>query len=147
MGYQIWFRSFFLKKAQTGWMRAENPVLEAHFPHISGSIGPIVSKNNRVLRCADPHQPREFNENRFKTATWVRAEIIIINWKCKSVIFKCKLKNTHKVSLLESILIQKKILWRINFVFIKFLLTLRAPWCFGPKVFKILGGTNGWFLY
>ncbi len=34
--------------------------------------------------------------------------------------FQCKLKNIHKVLLLESILIRKKILWRINFVLIKF---------------------------
>ncbi len=39
------------------------------FPHISGSIGPIVSKNNRVHAWVDPHQPCEFHKNRFKTAT------------------------------------------------------------------------------
>ncbi len=34
--------------------------------------------------------------------------------------FKLKLKNNREVFLLESILIWKKILWRINFVLIKF---------------------------
>ncbi len=35
--------------------------------------------------------------------------------------FQHKLKNIREVFLLERILIQKKILWRINFVLIKFL--------------------------
>ncbi len=39
-----------------------------------------------------------------------------------SVIFECKLKNILKIFLLESILTRKKILWRINFILIKFLL-------------------------
>ncbi len=38
-----------------------------------------------------------------------------------SQIFQHKLKNIREVFLLGSILIQKKILWRINFVLIKFL--------------------------
>ncbi len=36
------------------------------------------------------------------------------------LVFECKLKNIHEVLLLKSILIQKKILWIINFVLIKF---------------------------
>ncbi len=38
----------------------------------------------------------------------------------KNVILKCKLKNIREFSLLESILIRKKILCIINFVLIKF---------------------------
>ncbi len=37
-----------------------------------------------------------------------------------SVIFECKSKNIYEVFLLESRRIQKEILWRINFVLIKF---------------------------
>ncbi len=47
-------------------------------------------------------------------------------WSCLSIngfsqFFQHKLKNICKVFLLESILVWKKILWRINFVLIKFL--------------------------
>ncbi len=46
-------------------------------------------------------------------------------WPCPttnglSQFFQHKLKNIRKVFLLESLLIRKKILWRINFVLIKF---------------------------
>ncbi len=41
------------------------------FPYICGSIGPIISKNNRVHPWVDLHQPCEFHENRFKTATCI----------------------------------------------------------------------------
>ncbi len=40
-------------------------------PHICGSIGPFVSKNNRVHPWEDPHQPCEFHKNQFKTATCI----------------------------------------------------------------------------
>ncbi len=61
-----------------------------HFLHISGSIGAKVSKKkiknkNRVPLCVDSHQPCEFQENRFKTAT-----CIVNNYyklKTRSVIF------------------------------------------------------------
>ncbi len=66
------------------------------------------------------HQPREFHENRFKTATCIVTVIIIISWKSKRVIFESKLKNIHEVLQLESIFIRKKILQRINFILIKF---------------------------
>ncbi len=53
-------------------MKAKKPVLGAHFPHISGSIGPTVfKKKNRVQPCMDLHQPCEFHENWFKTATCI----------------------------------------------------------------------------
>ncbi len=52
-------------------MKAKKPVLGAYFLHISGSIGPIVSKNNRAPLWVDPHLPYEFHENRFKTATCI----------------------------------------------------------------------------
>ncbi len=39
------------------------------FPHICGSIRPIVSKNNTVHPSVDLYQPCEFHENRFKIAT------------------------------------------------------------------------------
>ncbi len=46
-------------------------------------------------------------------------------WLCPptngfSQFFQRKLKNVHGVLLLESIIIRKKILWRINFILIKF---------------------------
>ncbi len=43
----------------------------AHFPYIYGSIGPIVSKSDRDHQWVDPHQPCDFHENRFKTATCI----------------------------------------------------------------------------
>ncbi len=52
-------------------MKAEKPVLGAHFPLQQDSIGPIVSKNNRVHPWMDLHQPFEFHENRFKTETCI----------------------------------------------------------------------------
>ncbi len=48
------------------------------FLHISDSIGPTVSKNNKVHPWVDPHQPCEFYENRFKTATSI-VRILYIN--------------------------------------------------------------------
>ncbi len=58
------------------------------FPNISGPIGPIVSKKNKVYSCVDPDQPcDEFHENRFKTAACIAIVIIIISWKSMSVIF------------------------------------------------------------
>ncbi len=37
------------KKKKAHWMKAKKPVLMAHFPpFISGSTGPIISKNNKV---------------------------------------------------------------------------------------------------
>ncbi len=58
--------SFFLKKSNTVWYKPEKLVLGAHFPHICGSIGPIVSKNNRVHPWVNPHQLCEFHENQFR---------------------------------------------------------------------------------
>ncbi len=116
---------FLHQKTYTGWMKAQNQFWWDIFPHISGSIGSIVSKNNRVHPCVDPHQPCELHENQFKTVTCIVTVIIIKSWKSRSVIVECKLKNIHEVFLLESILTWKKILWRINFVLIKFL--LNAP--------------------
>ncbi len=49
-------------------MKAEKPVLGHIFPYISGSTGPIVSKQNRVHPRVDPHRSCERYENRFKTA-------------------------------------------------------------------------------
>ncbi len=57
------------------------------FSHVSGSTGLIVSKTNRVHPCVDSHQPCEFHENRFKTATCIVTVIIIISRKPRSVIF------------------------------------------------------------
>ncbi len=50
-------------------MKAKKPVLGHIFLHISGSIGPIVSKNNRAHPWVDLHLPCEFPENWLKTAT------------------------------------------------------------------------------
>ncbi len=59
-------------------MKAKRKVLGGTFtPHITGSIGPIVSKKNRVHPRVDSQQPCEFHENWFKTATCIVLEIII----------------------------------------------------------------------
>ncbi len=47
MGYWIQFLSFFLKNTHIVWLKHKKPVLGAHFTPFCGSIGPIVSKNNR----------------------------------------------------------------------------------------------------
>ncbi len=52
-------------------MKIEKAVLEAHFFHVSSSIGPFVSKNNKVYLPVKPHQSCEFHENWFKTATYI----------------------------------------------------------------------------
>ncbi len=105
-------------------MNAKKTVLGHIFPNISGSIGLIVLNKNMVHPCVDSYQPCNFHENRFKTVTCIVTVIIIISWKSRSAIFYCKLKNIHEVLLLESILIWKEILWRINFVLIKFSLNV-----------------------
>ncbi len=112
---------FSQKPPHIGWMKAKKPVLGAHFPSYQWFYWNNCFQKNRVHPFVDWHKPCEFHENRVKTTTCIMT-LIIISWKSRSVIFWRKLKNIHQVSLLESILIQKKILWRINFVFIKFLL-------------------------
>ncbi len=67
MGYQILFLSVFFKKTHTGWMKAEKPVLVAHFLLYQYFFGSIVSKNNRIHPWVDSHQACEFPENRFTT--------------------------------------------------------------------------------
>ncbi len=42
--------------------------------------------------------------------------------KGTSVIFECKLKNVYEVFLLKRVLSRKEILWKINFILIKFFL-------------------------
>ncbi len=63
-------------------------------------------------------------KNCAEIAEWLLIIVMSNNYKLKirSAIFKCKLKNIYEVLLLESILIQKKILWRINLILIKFLI-------------------------
>ncbi len=75
---KIQFLSVFFKKPHTIWLKPKKLVLGAHFPHICDSIGPIVSKNNSVHPWLDPHQPCEFHENRFKTATCIVRSYIYI---------------------------------------------------------------------
>ncbi len=71
MGNRIRFLSFFLKKPVPSDLIPKNWFWGYIFPHICGSIVPIVSKNNRVHTWVDPHQPCEFHKNRFKTATCI----------------------------------------------------------------------------
>ncbi len=72
MGYQIQFLSFFLKKKPILFdLNPKNRFWGHIFPHICGSVGRIVSKNNRVHPWVDPHQPCEFHENRIRTATCI----------------------------------------------------------------------------
>ncbi len=107
-GVPIRVSKFCLKKAHTRWIKPKNQFLGHIFPHISGSIGSIVFKNNRVHTCVGPHQPCEFHENQLKTATCIVPVIIIISWKSGNIIFECKLKNIHKVLLLENYSFERK---------------------------------------
>ncbi len=59
-------------------MKADKPVLGYIFSFISGSIGQIVFRNNRVHQWVHPHQPCEFYENQFKTANLYRAVIFTL---------------------------------------------------------------------
>ncbi len=59
------------------------------------------------------------------TLIFVTRHPFLTKWSCLPIngfsqFFQHKLNNIRKVYLLESILIQKKILWRINFILIKF---------------------------
>ncbi len=47
----------------------------------------LFLKKNKVTQCVNSHQPWAFHENRFKTASCIATEIIITNWKSRSVIF------------------------------------------------------------
>ncbi len=61
-------------------LNPKNWFWEHIFPHICGSIGPIVSKNNRVHPWVDlPHQLCKFHENWFKIATCIVTSYIYIN--------------------------------------------------------------------
>ncbi len=71
MEYWILFLSFFFKKFYTGWMKAGKWVLGTNFPYVSGFIGLIFSKTNRVHPWMDSHQPCKFHENQFKTVTCI----------------------------------------------------------------------------
>ncbi len=53
-------------------------------------------KKSRVHLCVDLHQPCEFHENRFKTATCIVSVIIIISWKSRSVIFNANWRTSMK---------------------------------------------------
>ncbi len=69
MRYQIQFLSFVHKTPQTIWLKHGKNWFWGHiFPHIGGSIGPIVSKTIGFIH-EWTHTPHEFHENRFKTAT------------------------------------------------------------------------------
>ncbi len=57
-------------------MKVKKLVLCANFLRISGSIGSIVSKNNRFHPRVDSHQPCEFHKNWSKTATCIVTVII-----------------------------------------------------------------------
>ncbi len=85
MGYQIQFLSFFLKKPIPFDLNPKYRFWGHIFSHICGSIGPIVSKNNRIYPWADPHQPCEFHENRIKTATCIVTSFLYI-YICVSII-------------------------------------------------------------
>ncbi len=54
------------------WLNKSRKLVLGHiFPNIVGSIGAIVSKNDSVYPQLDPHQPCEFHEKQFKTATYI----------------------------------------------------------------------------
>ncbi len=120
MKYLIWLWNFFLKTPIPAEWKSKNQFW-GHIPPISIILLDwFFSKKKEVHPCVNPHQSCEIQENRFKMVICIVTVIIIISWKSRSAIFKCKLKNIHKALLLVSTLIQKKILWRINFVLIKF---------------------------
>ncbi len=83
------FEIFTSKNSILAEWKPKNQFWGQIFPHISGFIRPIVSKQkkNRVYPCADSHQLCEFHENLYKTTTYIVTVIIIINWKSRSVIF------------------------------------------------------------
>ncbi len=54
VGRQKWTWPFLSQKTHTGWIKAENRFWGHIFPHISDSIGPIVSKNNDGLPMGGP---------------------------------------------------------------------------------------------
>ncbi len=118
-GIKYSFEDFSSKKPIRAEWKPKNWFWGHIFLHVSGSIGPIVSKFNRIQPFVDSRESREFHKNWFKIVTYI-VTVIMISWKSKSVIFECKLKIIYEVLLLESILNRKKILWRINFVLIKF---------------------------
>ncbi len=62
---------FFFKKPHTIWLETRKTGFWANFPHICGSIGPIVSKNNRVHSWVNSHQPCKLHENWFETSTCI----------------------------------------------------------------------------
>ncbi len=49
------------------------------FPHINGSIGPIISKNNRIHPWIELHQPCEFHESWFKTTICIMCSYTSVN--------------------------------------------------------------------
>ncbi len=113
---------FSSKTPHTGWIKAKKPVLGAHFPQYQCFYWTDGFQKNRFHSSVSSHQPCEFHENRFKTTTCILTVIIIISWKSRSAFLNVNWRTSTRVLLLESILIWRKILWRINFILIKFLL-------------------------
>ncbi len=66
------------KKKNTSRKKAKNRFCGHVFTYISSSIGPFVSKNNKVPPWMYRHQPYEFHENRFKTATCIVRSYIFV---------------------------------------------------------------------
>ncbi len=81
---QTKFLSFFSKTPISSDLNPKNLFWGHIFPHICGSIGPIVSKNNRVHPWVNPHQRCEFHENQFNTVT-----CIVISYKYISIYEHC----------------------------------------------------------
>ncbi len=102
-------QQYFLRKVQ-------KTVAAAHLTNFRGERNQKLGTGYFVIRPIF-WKKAVFSEKNYEKLS----RVIIVSQKCRSVIFECKLKNMYEVILLESILIWKKILWRINFVLIKFL--------------------------
>ncbi len=99
---------FFLQKSPYWLNESQKTGLGHIFSHGGGSIGLIVFKNNRFHPCVDPHQPGEFHENWFKTATCIITVIIIISWKPRSVVLNVNWRTSTTFCCLKVYSFERK---------------------------------------
>ncbi len=119
LGTEYGFEVFSSKKPILAKWKPKNQFWGHIFSYISGSIWLMFSKTLGLTHVWTLTNHMNF----MKIGSKLRlvTVIIIISWEPRTIFFECKLKNIYKVLLLESILIRMEILWRINFILIKFL--------------------------
>ncbi len=78
---------FFYQKTPYWLNESQKINFGATFSPISVVLLDRLFPKNRVHTCVDSHQPCEFHENRFKTATCIVTVTIIVNGKSRSDIF------------------------------------------------------------